>query len=176
MISVDTFNIQKGAEFFLLSLYPGITMNNISGFQSEFTNLRGRNVNVMISGKIIFTADKSISVRHNFQNSMSADSAVQLRIVNLNPINSNNPGRSALCLPGLHSPFFRWLPSFLRSLYSPFFRWLSSFLRSLQSLFFGRLNPAFFRRLLFPFFGTPRFPFPDSLHFFILFLLLSSAL
>ena len=76
-ISVDCADIQQSTKFFTLGFDPFITTDNIACFQIETTNLRRSHIYIIVTRQIILTTDKSVSVRHNFQNTISLLSAVQ---------------------------------------------------------------------------------------------------
>ncbi len=77
-VAVNTLYIQKCSELFTLGPDTGISIQNISCFQAKATNLAWCHIDIIFTWEIVFTADKSKPIRHNFQNSVSADSAVQL--------------------------------------------------------------------------------------------------
>ena len=76
-ISVNALDKQKRTELLLLGLDPLVTLQNISCLQSETTDLTGCHIDVILTGHIILATDKSIAIRHDFQNTAGFDTAVQ---------------------------------------------------------------------------------------------------
>ena len=77
-VSVDALDIEQGAEFLILGLHAGVSHDDISGLEPEPADLTGRHIDVILAGKVIGTADKTVAVRHNLQNSVCRNAAVQL--------------------------------------------------------------------------------------------------
>ena len=76
-ISVNALNKQKRTELLLLGLDPLVTLQNITGLQSETADLTGCHIDIILTGHIILATDKSIAIRHDFQNTAGFDTAVQ---------------------------------------------------------------------------------------------------
>ena len=86
MESINGCHIQQGTEFFSLSLDTDISLNNITCFQVKSADLGRRYINIIFSGKIILTADKTIAVRKYLKDSIRPLSAVKLHCFRRNMI------------------------------------------------------------------------------------------
>src|SRR5699024_10228338 len=76
-ISVDALDIEQGAEFFILGLHPGVSHNDIARLEPEPADLAGRHIDIIFTGKIIGTADEAVAVRHDLQDTVCGNAAVQ---------------------------------------------------------------------------------------------------
>ena len=78
MESIEGRYIKKCAEFFSLGLDPYVPLDNIACLQIKSADLGWGHINVIISRQIILTADKSVSIRKDFQDPVSFLATVQL--------------------------------------------------------------------------------------------------
>ena len=72
------FTYRRGREFLILRLNSGIADYNIPCFQIKSADLAGRHIDIVFTRQVIGAADKTISVRHNLQNPVSGNPAVQI--------------------------------------------------------------------------------------------------
>ena len=76
--AIDRCHVQQCAKLFSLSLDADISLDNVSCFQIESSDLGRRNIDVILSRKIVLTSDKSKSIWHNLQNTVCLLTAVKL--------------------------------------------------------------------------------------------------
>ena len=69
--------MQKRSEFFVLRLDPHLSAQDVAGLESEALDLRRGNIHIIIPRHIVGAADKTVSVRKNFQNSVRNLSGIQ---------------------------------------------------------------------------------------------------
>ena len=74
---IDGFDKKERSEFFSLGLDPDISSDDVPRLEIKSPDLAGRHINIIVSRKIVGTSDKTVSVRHHFQNAVSDLSAVQ---------------------------------------------------------------------------------------------------
>ena len=79
MISIYRRNIKQRWKFFFFWGFDFcISGNNISGLQIKSADLGWCNINIMLTREIIFAAQKSISICHNFKDSTYRTTTVKI--------------------------------------------------------------------------------------------------
>src|SRR5262249_29176779 len=72
---IDRLDLYQRKVFLTLMRWTDLAANGVAGFEVEFADLRGRDVNVVRSGQVVVIgrAEEAISVRQDFQHTLGKD-------------------------------------------------------------------------------------------------------